>query len=174
MRAAPRRRPLPFAFCYWRAVNNPKDWLQFSASSEWPCFWKRRFPSPHCAQSNGLLSSACSKAICAPAPPFAIGRKSADAPDAVSPCGPAGHPAFASATTPMVDSWNADPATLGNGLIGHALSVSTIRARCTSERGALRERAIEPNYSLSAALTFTTVLDLPSATIKPGRHRNVK
>jgi hypothetical protein len=74
----------------------------------------------------------------------------------------------------MIDSWYADPATLGNGLIGHALSVSTIRARRTSERGTLRERAIEPNYSLSAALTFITVLDLPSATIKPGRHHNVK
>jgi hypothetical protein len=67
----------------------------------------------------------------------------------------------------MVDSWNADPATLVNGLIGHALSLSTIRARRTSERGTLRERAIEPNYSPSAALTFTTVLDLPS-----GHHQS--
>jgi len=73
----------------------------------------------------------------------------------------------------MVDSWNAEPATLVNGLIGHALSLSAIRARRTSERGTLRERAIEPNYSPSAALTFTTVLDLPSAIIKPGQYHNV-
>jgi hypothetical protein len=39
--------------------------------------------------------------------------------------------------------------------------INTIRARRASECGKLRERAIEPNCSLSAALTVTTVLGLP-------------
>jgi hypothetical protein len=52
--------------------------------------------------------------------------------------------------------------------------ISTIRARRTSECGKLRERAIAPNCSPSAALTATTVLGLPMARYYTGLAPKIK